>query len=140
MFSWIRKGLRTGILTTRYPAAHDRMPEGFRGRPVIDPARCLAGQGCSACVALCLPSALYLTRADNGTGEAHAPAASLTLDIGRCVMCGLCIDACPADALRMVEEYELAVTNQEDLRVTASYAIGPDQLASRKENHDGTSA
>jgi formate hydrogenlyase subunit 6/NADH:ubiquinone oxidoreductase subunit I len=55
-------------------------------------------------------------------------------------MCGLCIDACPADALRMVEEYELAVTNQEDLRVTASYAIGPDQLASRKENHDGTSA
>jgi hydrogenase-4 component H len=140
MFSWIRKGLRTGILTTRYPAAHDRMPAGFRGRPVIDPARCLAGQGCSACVALCLPSALYLTRPDNGTGEAHAPATSLTLDIGRCVMCGLCIDACPADALRMVEEYELGVTNQEDLRVTASYAIVLDQLASRKENHDGTSA
>ncbi len=50
VFSWVRRGLRTGVLTTRYPAVQEHMPEGFRGKPVLDANRCLADQGCEACV------------------------------------------------------------------------------------------
>jgi hydrogenase-4 component H len=141
MFSWVRKGLRTGILTTRYPAQHELMPPDFRGRPVIDPARCLADQGCTACVDICLPGALRLDQASNGRNETGSAAKQLTLDIGRCIMCGLCISACPADALHMTQEYELAVTHQESLRVVASFvgdAARP-AMAEEKEEHNGTS-
>ena len=141
IFSWVRKGLRTGILTTRYPATRDQMPAGFRGRPLIDPARCLAGQGCAACVDLCLPGALRLSPASNGADKISSEATQLTLDTGRCIMCGLCVHACPAGALRMTEEYELAVTNQEDLRVTVSFAAHPDGPSTHgeEEEYDGSS-
>ncbi len=139
MLSWVRKGLRTGILTTRYPATREQMPAGFRGWPVFDPTRCQAGQGCAACVECCLPAALHVSPANDGT-----PGASLTLELGRCILCGLCVNACPADALRMSEDYELAVTAQEALRIVASF---PTQAGERgaetrgeKEKHDGTSA
>lgn len=48
-------------------------------------------------------------------------APQLTLDYGRCIMCGLCVTACPADALRMVGDYELASTTSNDLRVSAVF-------------------
>jgi hydrogenase-4 component H len=132
VLSWVRKGLRTGVVTTRYPAAHDQMPQAFRGRPVIDPARCLADQGCSACVQVCLPGALHLSEGRagtdsptdiegqglNGTTGSHEKAEHLTLDLARCIMCGLCVSACPADALHMTQEYELAASDPEALQIT----------------------
>lgn len=48
IFSWVRRGLRTGVLTTRYPAIHEQMPEGFRGKPAFDAKRCLADQGAAS--------------------------------------------------------------------------------------------
>jgi NADH-quinone oxidoreductase subunit I len=32
-------------------------------------------------------------------------------EIGACMMCGLCVEACPFDAILMSHEYELAVTD-----------------------------
>jgi formate hydrogenlyase subunit 6/NADH:ubiquinone oxidoreductase subunit I len=141
MLSWVRKGLRTGILTTRYPATHEQMPAGFRGKLVFDPTRCQADQGCAACVERCLPEALHVSLASDGTS---ASTTSLTLDFGRCILCGLCVESCPADALRMSEDYELAATDQEALRIVASFSA-PDersdlQAGHRKEEHDETSA
>lgn len=141
VLSWIRKGLRTGIVTTRYPVTHDQLPRGSRGKPNFNPGRCLADQGCSACVQVCLPGALHLA---NGASEADEPDAkieSLTLDLARCVMCGLCVNACPVDALYMTEEYELAATDHEALRTTAFFTTGTDQPdIHRKEENNGTSA
>lgn len=119
VFSWIRRGLRTGVLTTRYPAVQEQLPEAFRGRPVLDASRCIAEQGCSACVQVCLPQALDLQEvaetAENETTE-------LVLDYARCIVCGLCVDACPQQALRMTNDYELAASKREDLRVVTLFA------------------
>jgi len=122
ILSWLRRGLRTGVLTTHYPAVREEMPPGFRGRPALDAERCLAGQGCDRCVQVCLPAALSLDTKRGRAGQAHAPTApQLTLDYGRCIMCGLCVAACPADALHMVGDYELASTTSDDLRVSAVF-------------------
>jgi formate hydrogenlyase subunit 6/NADH:ubiquinone oxidoreductase subunit I len=106
---WVRRGLRTGIVTTRYPAVPEPPVEGFRGRPVLDAERCGAGQGCRACTEVCLPQALT-ARSDKDRHMEH-----ITLDYTRCVMCGLCATACPAGALSMSADYELAASRRADL-------------------------
>jgi hydrogenase-4 component H len=121
IFSWIRRGLRTGVLTTRYPAAIERLPEDFCGRPALDASRCQADQGCDACVQVCLPGALTLQEDRDATTQ--EPDRQLILDYGRCIQCGLCVTACPAGALHMSADYELATKDREDLRLVTVFAL-----------------
>lgn len=117
LFSWFWRGLRTGVLTTRYPNVHEEMPEGFRGRPILDAERCLADRGCDACTQICLPSALSRKSfAFEDEGNRQQEGQQLMLDYTRCILCGLCVTACPEDALHMTQEYELAARTREDLR------------------------
>ncbi|HEY8745458.1 MAG TPA: 4Fe-4S binding protein [Chloroflexota bacterium] len=105
MLGWIWRGLRTGVLTTRYPAGcpqgADSLPPVFRGRPVIDQARWRAGAG-DAAVAICPTQAL------------QAAPEGLRLDLSRCIQCGLCAAVCP-EAIQMRPDFELAARQQPDL-------------------------
>ncbi len=141
VFSWVRRGLRTGVLTTRYPAVHEQMLEGFRGRPVLDASRCLSSQGCNACVQVCLPGALSLTEAVNSADGTSNGSLQLTLDYARCIMCGLCVSACPEDAMQVIEDYELAARNREDLRIITVFAPSTSvDSENGKEEHGGRNA
>jgi formate hydrogenlyase subunit 6/NADH:ubiquinone oxidoreductase subunit I len=117
--AWLVKGLRTGIVTTRYPAAPEPQPESWRGRPVLDATACRAADGCAACVAVCLPDALSLATPAGASADARPE--GLVLDYRHCVMCGLCVPACPSGALRMLPEYELAATSAAELRMTVRW-------------------
>lgn len=101
MFGWIWRGIRTGVLTTRYPARLDHLSPGYRGFPAIDEALCRDG-ACAAAAAICPTQAL-----------AAAPQ-GLQLDLGRCIQCGLCADVCP-EAIRMVPAFEVAAQRRSDL-------------------------
>ncbi len=128
VFSWVRRGLRTGVVTTRYPTVQEQMPEGFRGRPIIDANRCMADQGCNACVQVCLPGALNtLDSVNKEEGMTYEEVQQLTLDYTRCIMCGLCVTACPEDALRMTADYELAARKREDLLDVSLFLPTPDE-------------
>ena len=102
MFAWIWRGLRTGIVTTRYPSGPEAMPSAYCGRVVIDPDRC-EPSACRACADACLPRAIVVR---HGT---------VRLDLGQCITCGLCLDACPTGALDMRTDFELAVRRREDM-------------------------
>ena len=103
MIAILAARLRLGKQTVAYPDGPARFPERFRGRPVLDPARC--GEGCAACAEACPTGAVL----DAGRPE-------MGIDLGACLFCAECGEACPAPgALVFTRDYRLAMNGREEL-------------------------
>jgi Ni,Fe-hydrogenase III small subunit/ferredoxin len=75
---WISRGLRDGIVTTRYPRRPDGYGSSFHGSVrVIEPGR-------SASLEAVCP-----------TGAIHTAGGTVRVDLGRCIVCGRCVAADP---------------------------------------------
>ena len=77
------------------------VPEGFRGKLVYDPDKCV---GCRLCVMVC-PA---------GVIEYVPEVRKVTFWLGRCVFCQQCVDVCPVKALEMSDEFLLATEDKYD--------------------------
>lgn len=86
-----------------------QLPDRFQGRPWLSQGDCPAG--CQLCLEICPTVALV-----QGGG--------LSLDLSRCIFCGACASACPAQRLGFGKDHRLASTTRPGLVVTASSA-GP---------------
>lgn len=102
MINILRERVRQGHRTIAYPVGDPPpLPDRFRGLPVLDESKC--ADGCRACAEACPTAAI--ARDDQG----------LRLDLGRCLFCTDCVDACPEGAIRYTQDYRLATTTREDL-------------------------
>jgi Ni,Fe-hydrogenase III small subunit/Pyruvate/2-oxoacid:ferredoxin oxidoreductase delta subunit len=101
MLKILQTRFQQGHRTIPYPAQEPTLPDRFRGRPVIEPSLCI--EGCRACVDACPTDAI--------TKDEHG----LRLDLGRCLFCTECTQACPEGALRYTHEHRLATRTREDL-------------------------
>jgi NADH-quinone oxidoreductase subunit I len=54
----------------------------------------------------------------------------------RCILCGLCVEACPTRALTMTNEYELADDNRESLIWTKEQLLAPLLPGMEQPPHD----
>jgi Ni,Fe-hydrogenase III small subunit/ferredoxin len=78
---WVLRGLREGVVTTRWPARPDEYADGWRGpATVVNPRPDRA----EALPALC-PAGAISTGGDGG----------VRLDRGRCILCGRCVEQRP---------------------------------------------
>jgi Ni,Fe-hydrogenase III small subunit/ferredoxin len=93
--------LQQGRRTIPYPDRAPALPDRFRGRPQLDEARCAAG--CSVCADLC------------PTGAIEKDGDGVRLDLGRCLFCTDCLDACPEDAIAYTRDHRLATRTRRDL-------------------------
>jgi Ni,Fe-hydrogenase III small subunit/formate hydrogenlyase subunit 6/NADH:ubiquinone oxidoreductase subunit I len=128
MFEILRKSLETGVVTTRYPATPVEVAPNARGRPEIDWAK---WQDARAAARVCPTGAIEY--ADS------AGVRTASLDLGKCVFCGLCADV--DQAIRMTNQCELASRSRNGLITTARYTLNPDgthqRLASGPGNGSG---
>ena len=113
MFEILRKSLETGVVTTRYPATPAEVAPNARGRPEIDWAR---WQDARPAARVCPTGAIEYADA--------AGVRTASLDLGKCVFCGLCADV--DQAIRMTNQCELACRNRTGLITTARYMLNPD--------------
>jgi Ni,Fe-hydrogenase III small subunit/formate hydrogenlyase subunit 6/NADH:ubiquinone oxidoreductase subunit I len=118
MFEVLNKSLRTGVVTTRYPATPAEVSANARGRPEIDWAN---WRDARPAAKICPTGAIAFTDA---AGERTA-----SLDLAKCVFCGLCAEA--DQAIRMTNACELAANSRERLRSSARYRLKADG------SHDG---
>ncbi|HTV62787.1 MAG TPA: 4Fe-4S dicluster domain-containing protein [Verrucomicrobiae bacterium] len=89
--------------TLRFPAEAPALPDRFRGRPNIDSAKC--PPNCSVCAEACPTDAISIKDQ------------KIRIDLGRCLFCPDCEEACPRGALRFTPEYRLAASKRDDLNI-----------------------
>ena len=85
-------------------------PARFRGKPRINAALC--PDGCTVCVDACPTQAI------------SAP--PLSIDLGACIFCPVCTEVCPEGAITYTNDYKMAATSREGLRLVEGREIAPE--------------
>jgi Ni,Fe-hydrogenase III small subunit/NAD-dependent dihydropyrimidine dehydrogenase PreA subunit len=117
--------LRTGVVTTRYPAVPSVPPDRFRGAPVLRSGSRLPPPD------VCPAGAI--------SEQFDADRRHVTLDLARCIFCGRCAEDPWAGAITMGRDFELAARGRDDLRLEV-VADGPSATTTRSSPDGGAEA
>jgi Ni,Fe-hydrogenase III small subunit len=108
---------RQGHRTSRFPKEAPALSDRFRGLPIIDASRCPTG--CHACADACPTDAVTI--------DQRGPA----VDLGRCLFCTDCAQACLEKAIVCGSEYRLAANTRLDLIVRGGQTVPVHALEKR---------
>ena len=112
-------------VTAQYPRAHMPIQERFMGFPALtwdDDAGEPYCVGCMVCIRECPTQCMSATMIDN---PLHAEQRSsrrkivedFEINLGRCILCGICVEVCNFEAIVMSHEHELSSYGRYDRRV-----------------------
>ncbi len=110
------------------PIIHDvknaSLPKLFRGLPKIENKNC--SDGCNKCVEVCPTNAIKLN--------------PVTIDLGKCLFCPLCEEACPENIIHFTNEYKIASGTLDSLLVNSEIEkISVERASEKIRNYFGRS-
>jgi Ni,Fe-hydrogenase III small subunit/ferredoxin len=108
--------LHQGYRTNRYPKSTPPLPDRFRGLPEVDNKSCL--KDCAACAAICPTQAI--TKKE-----------TISFDLGACLFCTECTNACPVHRIRFTTQHRLSARKKTDLTTHGSSGISCEPLESK---------
>jgi Ni,Fe-hydrogenase III small subunit/Pyruvate/2-oxoacid:ferredoxin oxidoreductase delta subunit len=109
---WTLFGLQQGKATTGWPRRTEEAGQaGVLGMPRFAPERC--PPECEECAAACPTAAITVARGKAGSER-------LAVDYGRCVVCQLCVEACPAEAAVASFDWAFGVRERSDLLLNSA--------------------
>ncbi len=111
MFKILEKTLRTGTVTQDYPKTAARLSSGYRGLPEFDLEK---WQDAGPAAEACPTGAIAITDSEGSR--------VVTVDYGRCILCGECAAASTDGAVRIGQRFEMAVRDRNDLMISAEYS------------------
>jgi Ni,Fe-hydrogenase III small subunit/Pyruvate/2-oxoacid:ferredoxin oxidoreductase delta subunit len=104
MLNVIKARIQQGYRTLTYPKIVPILPDRFRGMPAIDQKNC-AGTSCDACAKSCPTGAISRDK---------------TIDLGKCLFCTSCTQACVSKSIHFSQNHRLSSTTRTGLVVDGS--------------------
>ena len=124
---------KSRLTTVQYPEQKLRPQEEARTIPFLvydgeDPMRGLRCTACTICEQECPPQCIYIikdtTKKPDHLGKMQFHPRIFDVDISVCMGCGICVEVCPFDSIRMDRVFELTCTER-----FKTYLLHKEQLA-----------
>ncbi|HUU49864.1 MAG TPA: NADH-quinone oxidoreductase subunit I [Nitrospinota bacterium] len=110
---------RKGAVTIQYPEEKKSLSTRHRNLHRLtvredDSPRCVA---CMMCETICPAKCIYIVAGEHPDPSIEKYPVSFDIDLGICVYCGFCVEACPEDAIRMdTRMLEIASYSREGMK------------------------